>query len=87
MSDLEGKKFTKRTGECPSCKTPVNNIGKCPGCGANFRKDGTFTFMGKRGAPGPLAKGDKTDDTKDKEKASGAKAVVTGPKKDEFFSW
>lgn len=44
---LDGMKFTKLTGKCPSCQAEVKNQGRCPGCGAYFRKDGTWCFAGK----------------------------------------
>lgn len=44
---LDGMKFTKLTGKCPSCQAEVKNQGRCPGCGAYFRKDGTVCFTGK----------------------------------------
>ena len=92
MSDLDGKKFTKITGECPSCKTVVNNSGKCPGCGGQFCKDGTIRFRGAKGGKPPSIPQKGNDDQgsgkeQGKAAASGAKAASNGAGKDGFFSW
>lgn len=50
---LDGMKFKKLTGKCPSCGVTVENRGKCPDCGAYFRQDGTFCFTGRDKAAKP----------------------------------
>ena len=68
------KKLIKFTGKCPSCHIQVEDKGVCPGCGAQFRADGTFAFKSRH------KKGDVNDGAaKAAEKPQ--KAVTAEPQK------